>query len=65
MMRDRDNPAVIIRYLLDLDEIMTDHDKSGNKCFECAKHGFCVFKSTLSVEIMTYQRKLLKYARIV
>ena len=67
-MRDPNNPAVIIRYLLDLDEIMTEHDKSD--CFECkgansGQNGVCQYKSVISVEIRTNQLKLGRMARIV
>lgn len=68
IMTDRDNPAVIVRYLLDLDDIRTEHLKSADMCIDCvnsADFGVCTFISVITVEIVTYQRKLAKLARIV
>lgn len=70
-MVDRDNPAVIVRYLLDLDEIRTEHLKSAETCPDCvnqAKAGYsggCTYLSVITVEIVTYQRKLGQMARII
>lgn len=66
-MVDRDNPAVIVRYLLDLDDIRTDHLNSAEYCPDGCKtgeSGRCVYLSTITVEIVTYQRKLAEMARI-
>lgn len=70
-MTDRNNPAVIIRYLCDLDEIMIEHAKSCESCEIdvntdiVAFKDVCTYISVISVEIMTEQHKLAKIARIV
>jgi hypothetical protein len=69
-MVDRDNPAVIVRYLLDLDEIRTEHLKAADLCpdgcktAETGETGICTYMSVITVEILTYQRKLAEMARI-
>lgn len=66
-MVDRDNPAVIVRYLLDLDDIRTEHLKSADSCPDGCKSDesrICTYMSVISVEIMTYQRKLAEMTRI-
>lgn len=66
-MVDRENPVVIIRYLLDLDEIRTEHLKASDFCPDGCKSGEtgrCVYLSVITVEIVTYQRKLAEMTRI-
>lgn len=45
-------------YLSDLSDIMTEHEESA--CFECKADitGKCTFYSVITVEIVTYERKL-------
>jgi hypothetical protein len=66
-MVDRGEPARIVRYLLDLDEIRTEHLNAAEMCPDGCKSGEtgrCVYLSTITVEITTYQRKLAEMARI-
>lgn len=70
-MINPDKIVKIIRYLVDLDEMLTEHDKPDYMCGSCdnlrksGHTGGCYYKATISVEIVTNQRKLLEYAKIV
>lgn len=57
-MRNSLNREQIIIYLDDLRDIREEHTKSVQKCIECDKFGYCVFLSTLNVEIVTFERGL-------
>jgi hypothetical protein len=45
-------------YLDDLSEILTEHDETCHVCANPEKYALCVFKATVTVEIVTYRRKL-------
>lgn len=62
------NPGEIRIYLQDLYDIRAEHDKSVETCVDCvnlSKSGFnggCTYISVISVEIVTYERKLNEIA---
>lgn len=59
-----DETAKIRQYLDDLADIRTEHENSADTCPDCINgrkggySGGCTFISVISVEIVTYQRKL-------
>ena len=57
-MTDPEKVYAFSVYLDDLREIMVEHDETCHVCAKPEKFGQCVFKATISVEIVTYERKL-------